>query len=169
MTCIVLVRSKYITSGHEPKRCSSEEVKEETVTVIAVPVKGMVGQDKKMKKIFSREIQQWQKLHNYTRALMWRPHCICIAGFPPQITGTLSHLRVCSKRSNTSSLVFHSSCFQIPAFQRLPSTHKEYGSFPLLKLLSSFLAPGKKIYLYNDNSKSLQKFQTKAVCELDWW
>lgn len=37
---------------------SSEEVKEETVTVIAVPVKDMVGQDKKMKKIFSHEIQQ---------------------------------------------------------------------------------------------------------------
>lgn len=36
----------------------SAEVKEETVAVIAVPVKGMVGQDKKMKAIFSREIQQ---------------------------------------------------------------------------------------------------------------
>lgn len=37
---------------------SAEEVKEETVAVIAVPVKGMVGQDEKMKAIFSREIQQ---------------------------------------------------------------------------------------------------------------
>lgn len=37
---------------------SAEEVNEETVTVITVPVRGMVGQDKKIKEIFSREIQQ---------------------------------------------------------------------------------------------------------------